>query len=420
MTDPTFDPRLAVKLQAYAQGGVQRIDALEVTRVAISTEVPRRVGRPWLTLLAAAILIGGGTLAVLALGAGRHPEPARSGSIAFARYDDPAPAIWRVDVATGASAEIASESLSDSISPDGGHAAWLDKDSTAIHLVDLRSDVSATVQAGGTVAIRDGFTFSWSPSGRWVSWAACTTDVACRLVVSASDGSKRTMLAPSFPRSQIDHQAWLFWAHDDTLRVKFADGRGFLAADADGTNVHALTGFLDSDQPDGGWSSLGDIDLTVRRADGTVRWTVTFDGKHVTGMSWSPDQSRALVGLQGVPGTTMSLALVDQDGHRLPVDLPAGGRIDRASWSPDSSRVFVVTSYEVSSRIPQGAIIGRNGRYISGVDDATIAAWSPDSRFLAVGGLATNTISVLDADGSDRQGLVGPGPGPIDELAWIP
>ena len=82
--------------------------------------------------------------------------------------------------------------------------------------------------------------------------------------------------------------------------------------------------------------------------------------------------------------------------------------------------MFVVTRVDGSSQVADGAIIGRTGQYISGVHDAMIAAWSPDSRLLAVGGPAENTITVMDADGSDRQRLIGPAPGSIDHLEWIP
>jgi len=419
MTDPTYDPRIAAKLQAYAQAGVSGFDSLEVATIASTAGIPRRLGRPWLLLLVAAVMIGGAALAALATGAGRLLEPARSGSIVFARDGVPLPAIWRVDVATGESVGIVSEGVSDAISPDGSHAAWLDETLTQVHLGDLRANVWVKVQAGGTVAIRDRYTFTWSPSGRWVSWAACSDVTTCRLIVSASDGSQLTTLEPSFPRSQIDHQAWLFWADDDSLRVKFADGRGFLAANADGTDVRPLVGPLSPD-PDGGTTSAGDS-LTIYRADGTVRWTVGFDGRQVTGALWSPDRARVLVGLEDGPSwSTSSLALLDQDGRRIPANLPAGGGIEGALWAPDSSRVFVVTSAQRSSLTSDGAIIGRDGEYISGIDAATIVAWSPDSRQLAVVEFGSNTISVMDADGSDRQRLVGPAPGSIDQLAWLP
>ena len=432
MTDPTFDPRLAARLQAYAQRGVIRIDSLEVAGAAIAVQARRRTRRPWL-LLAAALLIGGAASAMLVIGAGQHRQPARSGSIVFALDNGSASGLWRSDVATGSTVEIAGGSrITASVSPEGGHVAWFDENLTDVHLGSPRTGVWAMVPAGGAIAVRDtpasdhpcpggcmDFTFTWSPSGRWVSWAACTDAVTCRLIISASDGSQRTALDPSFPRSQIDHQAWLFWRPDDILRVKFADGRGFLEANADGTNIREITGPFSPDQPDGGQDEIDEHGLTVRRADGSVRWSVSFDGKQIVDVSWSPDGSRAVVGLEAVPDLTRSVELVDQDGHRIPVDRRAGGA-DWAAWSPDSSRAFVVTRVDGSSQVADGAIIGRTGQYISGVHDAMIAAWSPDSRLLAVGGSAENTITVMDADGSDRQRLIGPAPGSIDHLEWIP
>ena len=76
MTDPTYDPVLASRLRAYAEGGVRSINAVEIAEGAIANRRTRtrRNARPALTLLAAAFLVVGAAWAALVGGASDVPR----------------------------------------------------------------------------------------------------------------------------------------------------------------------------------------------------------------------------------------------------------------------------------------------------------------------------------------------------------
>jgi len=96
MTDPTFDPRLANRLRAYAQGGVRPIDPLAIAEGAIRKTTRPRHHRG-LLLLAAALLVTGGLAAALVAGS-RPTGPIADGWIAYST-DGPSPG--STDVTSG-------------------------------------------------------------------------------------------------------------------------------------------------------------------------------------------------------------------------------------------------------------------------------------------------------------------------------
>ena len=210
MTDPTYDPVLASRLRAYAEGGVRPIDALQTAKGAIANRRARRSVRPALTLLAAAFLIVGAAVAALVAGASEVPSPP-TGSVVYGYADDGLRSLWRVDLPSNESTELVRLQRGSSVSPDGRHFAW----------VEIRPDEDDQVHLGDTTSLRDvvlpadgevwatqhptttvprcygcpNSTFTWSPGGRWVSWVDCAGIATCHLVVSASDGSSRKVVA---------------------------------------------------------------------------------------------------------------------------------------------------------------------------------------------------------------------------------
>src|SRR5512145_1043578 len=98
MTDPTYDPVLASRLRGYAEGGVRPINALAIAEDAIAMRRPRRARpsvRTPLTLLAAAFLIAGVSVAALVAGGSDVPTPP-TGSVVFGYADDGLRSLWRI------------------------------------------------------------------------------------------------------------------------------------------------------------------------------------------------------------------------------------------------------------------------------------------------------------------------------------
>ena len=146
MTDPTYDPVLASRLRAFAEGGVRPIDAVVIAERAIANRRTRtrRNVRPALTLLAAAFLIVGAAAAALVGGATDVPTPP-TGSVVYGYADDGLRSLWRVDLPSNVSTELVRSQRGSSVSPDGRHFAW----------VETRPDEDDEVHLGDTTSLRD-------------------------------------------------------------------------------------------------------------------------------------------------------------------------------------------------------------------------------------------------------------------------
>ena len=146
MTDPTYDPVLAARLRAYAEGGVRPIDVLQTAEGAIANRRTRtrRNARPALTLLAAAFLIVGAAAAALVAGTSDVPTPP-TGSVVFGYADDGLRSLWRVDLPSNVSTELVRLQRGSAVSPDGRHFAW----------VETRPDEDDRVHLGDTTSLRD-------------------------------------------------------------------------------------------------------------------------------------------------------------------------------------------------------------------------------------------------------------------------
>ena len=237
MTDPTYDPVLASRLRAYAEGGVRPIDVVEIAEGAIANRRTRtrRNVRPALTLLAAAFLIVGAAWAALVGGATTSPRRRqvrsssatrttasdRSGASTCPRMNPPS--------SSGCSGARPSPRMA-GISPGSRHAPTKTTGSTSVTRRPSGTWSCPPRPGVGHACIRlttvprcydcPNSTFTWSPGGRWVSWVDCAGVETCHLVVSASDGSSRKVLQPSFFAPDVNREAWLFWPRDDQLIVR--------------------------------------------------------------------------------------------------------------------------------------------------------------------------------------------------------
>lgn len=440
MTDPTYDPVLASRLRAYADGGVRPINALDVAEGAIANRRTRRTARPAVTLLAAALLVVGAAMAALVVGSNRVPQPL-TGSVVYGYAADGLRSLWRVDLPSNVSTELVRLHRGAAVSPDGRHFAWVETrpdEDDQVHLGDTTSIRDVVLPGGGQVwATQDPITtvpacydcpnstFTWSPGGRWVSWVDCAGVSTCHMVVSASDGSSRKVLQPSFFASEVNsHQAWVLWPRDDQLIVRLP-GLGLQLADGNGANLRAMPDHPLPESPDGRWTIGGSgSEVTIMGPDLTVKTRVTFAGEALIGVGWAPDSSLFTLSLNAAPDTRKirfdHLGLVGIDGHVTRVDVPDGvDFVPRdirglpgatvVRWAPDSSRL-----------VAYGTIVGRDGRLLGTVPDVDMAAWSWDSHHLVVAGPASSRLSVVDENGSHRQEIGAPTAAPVDQLVWVP
>ena len=368
-----------------------------------------------------------------------------TGSVVFGYEADGLRSLWRVDLPSNESIELVRSQRGSSVSPDGRHFAWVETlpgEDDQVHLADAMSLLDVVVPTDGQVWATQhptttvptcygcpNSTFTWSPGGRWVSWVDCADVESCHMVVSASDGSSRKVLQPSFFAREVNQQAWLFWQRDDQLIVRLP-GHDIQLADGDGANIRVMPdGMLRPYSPDGQWTVEGsDSGLTIMAQDGTVKTRATFAGEEHIPVMWAPDSSIFTVSFVGDYDPRHHqfdhLGLVGIDGHVTRVDVSGGidfvPRDIRTTpdgapvrWSPDSSRL-----------VAYGTIVGRDGRIIETLADVGMAAWSWDSHHLAVAGSAASGVSVVDADGSHRQEFGAPSGAPaaaeIDQLVWVP
>ncbi len=208
---------------------------------------------------------------------------------------------------------------------------------------------------------------------------------------------------------------------------------------ADGRTLYAVGGFQAVRSPEGYTSQWPTNVLALDMAGGAVRTVITID-ELVTRLprgvdppptfrlGWgrvSPTGDRLALTLQGVPGRQgpPPFTLVVIDGAGNPVwrdDTPAGGFLQGMTWSPDGTRLAVLTGQVGPSRgnapvalrviaVATGAtftILDSTIPNAGGIPDITFR-WSPDGRWLALGRAGGLTIAA--ADPPARSWMLAPG-----------
>lgn len=437
MTDPTFDPRLANRLRAYAEGGVRPIDAIEIAEAAIATTTPRRGPHRGLILLAAALLVTGGVAAALAAGS-RLMDPGAMGSIAFSTTDAGARSVWRFGAAGGLIAEPVARMTDAEVSPDGRHAAYLAGD--GVHIVDTATGRTTTFpdSAARSLALEPGLatSFAWSTGGRWVSWVGCAGDTGsgtCMLVVGATDGTtSRPMPSPHAPTAgpstvaASDIPTW-FWYDDVHLAVIASHGLDDYVVDGDGSGIRpGAIGAPDLQH----WRITNQNGLVLYDARGSASREVAWWPLAPAAMAWSPDLSMLAVDLSRIAddrhpsGGPGPLSLVAADGTHREVDLGSGlAPIGSPVWSPDGSRVLVpvagVAAAGAGSGPTDAVIVSVADGQTTRIDDAANVTWSPDGSWLALTRPSSpHQVEIVGADGTGRH-AVGPiVSGAIDGIGW--
>ncbi|MFI5042126.1 MAG: TolB family protein [Acidimicrobiales bacterium] len=253
MTDPTFDPRLANRLRAYAQGGVRPIDPLAIAEGAIRKTTRPRLHRG-LVLLAAALLVTGGLVAALVAGS-RPTGPIADGWIAYAT-DGPSPG--ENDITSGSDIYLvrsggepiliagrdggATRNACPSFSPNGTRLAYASSSGPAIVVRGM--DAAGVTSESIRIAV---------PGGGWpicVRWSADGKRLAYlngpREVVLGLDGSTlaRTAGDPGLGdlTSPPDDRAGLSSPSGEWVASVRVDGDAcqLVVARPDGTDVHVI------------------------------------------------------------------------------------------------------------------------------------------------------------------------------------
>jgi len=442
MTDPTFDPRLANQLRAYAEGGVRPIDPLAIAEAAIAA--PRRLAHPGFLLLAAALLLGGALAAGLVAGS-RLTEATPAGTIAFSTSDGAARSVWRVEASGAGTSEPLTQQTDAEISPDGGHAAYLAPD--GVHVVDLATGRTALFPDSATGSLwldtdtvqLDGqgpTLFAWSADGQWVSWVGCTSDGAapCSLYVGPTSGATATRLpsphaplsGPGFmPASDVPIR---IWQDEDHLFVIARLGLDNYVADGSGAVLG--NGSSRSSRP---WSEpQASGDLILHRADGSFSAVVNWAQPWQAGGpgTWSPTYSMLAVGLfprtgaagQPVRAGVGPLSLVAPDGTHREVDLGSDIQTEwNPRWSPDGSKVLVpvVVAASAEAQPTDAVVVDVADMRATRLNDAADVTWSPDGSWLALTPASgPHQVELVRPDGTDRH-AVGPiVSGAIDAISW--
>lgn len=272
MTDPTFDPRLANRLRAYAQGGVRPIDPLAIAEGAIRKTTRPRFHRG-LVLLAAALLVTGGLAAALVAGS-RPMGPIADGWIAYST-DGWSPG--STDIRTGSDIYLvrsggepiliagrdggATRNACPSFSPDGTKLAF-GVGSTGgraivvrgVNAVGVTGEITRITLPGGglPVCVRwsaDGMRLAYLEGGVVVRELDGTTPYASAggvVVVRGLDGSTPAPAAgdpaPADLANPPDGRANLLSPSGEWVPSIGADGDAcqLVVARPDGTDVHVI------------------------------------------------------------------------------------------------------------------------------------------------------------------------------------
>jgi WD40 repeat protein len=185
--------------------------------------------------------------------------------------------------------------------------------------------------------------------------------------------------------------------------------------------THRATGNVGSMTKDISWSSDGrylafvgnnvlqKTNLVVCELDGTTL-TITTSKYYLIaiGVAWSPDVNYlAVVGHYSVEGIYNNVTVYSWDGSILTSldtkDVGGGGYVYSASWSPDGRYLAIGGSGTIGDVI----VYSWDGSTLTSVDTkdhGTVAksvSWSPDGRYLVVGGNnSSSDIIVYSWDGS--------------------
>jgi dipeptidyl aminopeptidase/acylaminoacyl peptidase len=175
----------------------------------------------------------------------------------------------------------------------------------------------------------------------------------------------------------------------------------------------------------GGWITYGNKDgiWAVDPAQpGDPEGQIQLSSERGDPVAWSPDGSKLLV-LREVPSEDAfphyDLYVLNADGTVTRVT-DAGEWISGGSFSPDGTEVV----YGVSNAIYTVDVDGGTPRLVkNGEGIVSEAAYSSDGAQIAYfdgSGDHSNSLHVMNADGTDVRVLTGPDYGHIDELAWSP
>jgi hypothetical protein len=322
------------------------------------------------------------------------------------------------------------------ISDDGTKAA-LGSD-RGIEIIDVRDGSRIDSIDVGEPA----YPIAWSPSGRWLHWAACGSDAdikdPCRISITepATDSSVR------LPGGEGGGYSGVYWPPDESGIVTpdgaTEDATDYLIGRSDGSGLEPLPGdsalamfagtgyggdWPAAISPDGRstirvhtpWvdGRYDPDELRLASVDGgTARTLLTVEpGSQLLGVAWSPD-SRSIAVLKRLPGDSGAnqLWLIDLAGSTrqlaLPDDLRSRfiGRPTPMEWSPDGSRLAVLDT-----------VVPVDGSDPLVLPEATRRRWSRDWSSMAFVASAGAPIEVANADGSNRHLVADPG----DNDFWV-
>ena len=208
-----------------------------------------------------------------------------------------------------------------------------------------------------------------------------------------------------------------FWAPDGQHYLFLVPGTPvweaqLWIADSNGRHRHLIA--RNAGQPS--WAPTGRAIAVVRndavwilRANGTGLHQLTYPGvNRDSAPRWSPDGR--LIAFLRTPGGTMSaLMAVRPNGTGL------RHIADRVffppSWAPDGKRIAFDSSGPTGTgsydpRIYVADPAGRHRRRLVGSEVNGWVAWSPNGRWIAFGGAATNAVSAVRPDGTGQRRLI--------------
>ena len=323
--------------------------------------------RPFLVILALALLVLATVATLLIVGALQPPlpapfGPARNGAIVFERDGD-----LLIADALGAPARTLVGGPEAETFPvfanQGDRLAFVRTTSNGFQLMSVRPDGSGVTELASLPGGFDGF--RWSPDGRTILINFTQSGPAgFRLALVNADGSGWHEL--DIGRA-ADWASWRPGGRHIAFRGALDDGHsGAFIADADGTNVRQLP--MESTDP------------------------VDFEG-----LAWSPDGNHLSFMSAGILGGTsmrwqIGIADIAADGnladHRyIRLDEAAGAEMLPA-WSPDSSQLAFILEKggerQIAIAPADGSAPARPIGPTTSSSNGLGQAWSPDGRTVTI------------------------------------